>query len=839
MDLRTTTVLKFAPDDLQTIEFSVPYWEAISRPPSNEGFVRHKVPRAKSRMPKDFKVPYGEHAKPLLERGLKSFVLLGARDIQQNLFRPGFHADRNPKWLGRIDEPWHTESYWGLVRYRDGRVDIGRVRFRAVGDASTPNTVEIQRGAQWEADKDIEFVVTGLPLVWDNRLVPLSMQAAVSYDLRHIYRLSRWEDRDDLPLRPAETRAHGALMNALMSHLDEPPETRARILEDIATDAQLKVEEHFHISSLGIDSAGNLIWIAAHGSLADIGRLLMGEGANRAIMLDEGGSVGAAFWSSRSSGPTYVGTGSYFRPRAHSLLGIVLKRDFYEPPFRDHPDFNLTGITTGAGRRDCGMVDDVERELESLAGGTCEVVYLDPGGPRRDRLLLPPADASHEVCEQFWNFGAVTVMNHAVLWGSSQVFLDAGVAFVSGVNAVFKRRFDRVDPGTGMESGSVTDYLGFFNGIPFVIEKLTEQARHRLDTHVRQSDQRGLAISGLGIGLDIGRTKVKLLIWKDGKVIYKCAFDSRPGGPKPTSDALLNAITDHVEDACRETGVNFCDVGAIGVTWPGATKGELIDGTSNQLRNLCDLCRADGRLDIAKVEAFRPLAKLVAQRLEKRLGRRVPTFLINDGNADALYLASQAGLREAIVIKPGGSIAGGYVDAAGRCDFLTEFGRFCLDLDLRAPGNPFTKITGVARELVSTVALARMLVESGHERFTEMNWQELDANAGEIASEILADEGDDAVRRIVRTALTRVGENLAHLVRALCRHLSAKHVVVSGGLVSKRSRAADVLLAAARRDLATRLPQREIHLIESDEGLSNAEQFVGAIAATRYALSRI
>ena len=837
VNLDQRTVLKIGRSNILDIRLSIPFWEKIARPPANQGFVRHDVERAESRMPAEYKIPYAEHAEPLLTEGHRSFLLIGARNLQQNLLMPAFHADCEPKLLCRFDEPWGTETYSALVRFRDGTLALEQVRFRAGAHPDDADSVEIPSGGSWRQE-DVEFAVVGQPLVWDDKLTSISRLAALCYDLRHVWRL-RWESHLTCQ-RDAEI--HQELMSALMRTLPIPLGERAGILEEIAGRHNLKLEDAFYHSSLGIDQQGNLILVAMHGSLPDVGRTLLENGVRRALMMDQGGSVGYFLWSSGTEGSACLATGSYFRPRAHAVLAAILQEDVVEPPFRPEIGFDPRPITTKPGKGGA-MLDDLEFEIRRRAAGSCSVSYDDPSGHQENELPLPPANAEQELRGTFTHFAAAWIYDHAVLWGTRTVHIDAAPEFVDGVRGAFRERFDKVDAGTGWESGSATDYLSVYNSRPFRIEVGPPPGTgHTRPTPVLPpSPDRALG-GGTAVGLDIGSRSVKLVLRRGERTLLHTVFSTRPEHGRATTAHLLGKIAEQTRQACVAGRVQLAEVRAIGVAWPGATHGRTIDATSNLLRELEDLwlpaCAGDvgrhDRLDPQKVEKFRNFSALVAGEF----GEQIPVFLINDGTADAWYLATRRRLRRAIVIKLGTSIAGGYIDAAGRCEYLTEFGRFCLDLDLGAPPHPFTKITGLARELIPTVALVRLLGAAG---LTKINGARIEPkNAGQIAHNLLTSEEDYGVTRVVSDALVRMGEALGHLMRALGRHMPAEHIVLSGGLASDRSRAADILVVAARRVLENSSPQLTFERISSAEDeLPEADRFVGAVAGAEYALSLV
>lgn len=207
-----------------------------------------------------------------------------------------------------------------------------RVRFEA--DLTGDVAVIPEEGAA----ADIEWAVTGQPLIWDGVFPTIPELAACTYDLRHVWRL-RWEDWQNCPVDQA---IHFEMMNAFMKHLSDPKKDRAAALNTLAVAHGLPITTGYLHSSIGLTSTGDLVVLMKTGSLPEIGRSHASLGSRRAILLDNGGSVGAAYWSRferQKSGwaklrdrPLFLGIGSYFRPRGHAILIAELNRDLPDGP---------------------------------------------------------------------------------------------------------------------------------------------------------------------------------------------------------------------------------------------------------------------------------------------------------------------------------------------------------------------------------------------------------------------------------------------------------------------------------------------------------------------------
>jgi hypothetical protein len=350
--------LRVDSDQLTSLHWSIPRWNELATDPNNKGVVRHGGLLS----PIDYtmsgeieaKLAYGSHAQVVLDllgdtKGEHPRALLawGTRNTFQNLGLPGWHSDFRNRLLRRPDEPWEDWSYHALCKYSNRRMGIELLQFRPSGRDGAPDAVVIS--GHREARSDLEWVVTGQPLLWDGEIPPIALLAACTYDLRHVWHLlwEKWQWESE-PCQANHSRIHESLINAFMEHLRRPLEERAAVLAFIAAREGLALSDGYLHSSLGLSRDGSSMFlIARHGSLTDLGRAHQELGSYRAILLDNGGSVGYAYWAKRRwekegwqairENPVYLGNGSYFRPHGHAVLVAELAEDILERPFISRP----------------------------------------------------------------------------------------------------------------------------------------------------------------------------------------------------------------------------------------------------------------------------------------------------------------------------------------------------------------------------------------------------------------------------------------------------------------------------------------------------------------------
>lgn len=342
---QTTLVIKR--QELVKLFWSVPDWSQLAVEPASKGIVRHGDLRsARGHISRSFKRSYSHHAGEFLKHigdregeTARPLLAWGSRNTQQNLGLPGWHSSRKPKLLCRPDEPAQAWEYYALLLNSGapkGETDVAleRIAFdgNRINKLATDPTTSSRKSAS------VEWAITGQPLVWDGEASALELVVGNTYDLRHIWKL-RWEDWQD---RASEHAIHRELMNAFMDGIELNATARGARLVEIADRHQLERANSYLHSSIGITADGDLVLLMKTGAIEELAAAHIELGSERAILLDNGGSVGAAYWSRRSwnqagwanlkDHPVMLGNGSYFRPKGHSVLVAEVKGDIVEGP---------------------------------------------------------------------------------------------------------------------------------------------------------------------------------------------------------------------------------------------------------------------------------------------------------------------------------------------------------------------------------------------------------------------------------------------------------------------------------------------------------------------------
>jgi hypothetical protein len=345
--VRYKTIIEIPQSCIRAVRCVMPSADELMNPtnPARAGLVRHgALGTPINHVPMAYKHPYGIHVQDYLksinsleQRVRRAILLLGSRNSFQNLLLPLWIRGQ---LLCRPDEPWRSTIYTALCKLISGISVIQKIRFRE----SNGNIIAV--GENREA---VEWAVTGQPLLFRGEIPPLSLLAAMTYDQRHVFHLL-WEgwQTELFPEFAWHKEAHDELMEAFMRNLSQDVKVRAAALWESAARRGLQIEEGYLHSSLGLRQDGSLISVMMTGSLHDHGRLQRELGAESAVLLDNGGSVSAAYWSAKDwqqsafekqnpPQPVFFGGGSYFRDAALTTLLFDLNADILEEPFCPRP----------------------------------------------------------------------------------------------------------------------------------------------------------------------------------------------------------------------------------------------------------------------------------------------------------------------------------------------------------------------------------------------------------------------------------------------------------------------------------------------------------------------
>ena len=157
------------------------------------------------------------------------------------------------------------------------------------------------------------WLTSGQPILWDGIVSESEDLIAETYDIRHIYILRATSGSEE-EKKKAISKIQKFMIAWMEIFVNEPQKSASKRLKAFARTPEFmfdKLRDHYcgrHLSidreecpfiekrylqsAVGVDENGNVYIVQKHGSLKELGLTLKGMGAKRAILLDQGGSVG-------------------------------------------------------------------------------------------------------------------------------------------------------------------------------------------------------------------------------------------------------------------------------------------------------------------------------------------------------------------------------------------------------------------------------------------------------------------------------------------------------------------------------------------------------------------
>jgi len=326
--VRTHTEIVIPWSQLDGAFLSVPCWRAIA---SGYGLLRHG-PKGVASGERTYEYPrycptYEEHAANIPVENDQALLICGARNLGNNLGFVAFRQDGRPEVLHLADEPYDKKLYTCLCW-----VEENGHRQLVLENATFPNEHRIRLPEHTRAR--VHWAASGQAILWDGEVPPLAQFVGETYDLRHVFHLVDNErlaktDEDKEHIRQ-DILSLDRLRRLYTQNQDLSPAERGHMILSAAEDMGLTRQHGYLHSSIGISPQG-VILLMAHGAIEEIGRAQQIAGAERAILLDNGGSCG---YYLSSLATKFFTTSTYFRPHAISALAFRLKGQLLERPFQ-------------------------------------------------------------------------------------------------------------------------------------------------------------------------------------------------------------------------------------------------------------------------------------------------------------------------------------------------------------------------------------------------------------------------------------------------------------------------------------------------------------------------
>jgi len=251
---------------------------------------------------------YIEHAASLglIKDGksIKTFCIMGNANLLNNPWNVAWQVNKDNKIYCLKDEPLDSRVYSCFAVFKSKHIAIERFSFRA--DSAFVNRKPDYLGPA-NRTFDLEWATYGQQIVRDGNIVPIEEIVDQFYDIRHVFDWPDYGPQKEENLKKLnEFYGSGDFREKALAELKKGT-PRAKYLHSI----------------LGLKD--NKVVIAhSYGLVEDIAKRLVEKGVRDAIILDNGGSVGAyASWLYPTGG--FLNAQSHFRDDRISTIAFVFK----------------------------------------------------------------------------------------------------------------------------------------------------------------------------------------------------------------------------------------------------------------------------------------------------------------------------------------------------------------------------------------------------------------------------------------------------------------------------------------------------------------------------------
>jgi len=305
-------VLRLARDEVARVAYSFPCWDVLNR--RGRGMVRYATPlefRLTEREMARYKPPLEEHLKilGLVDKEGKPIyraVVVSNRNLGNNLGYVSYDRLKSPKLFHLWGEPVDRWAYKCFLVGVKGGFEIAWLRF----EEERVYRVEGPDGREGEEITDeVDWAISGCPLVEEGRVMDIRKPKLLRYfyDIRHVFFFSLTD--------PAEEE----ILYKLYEGFPEDPDSFGRNAARLFG----KRSRSFYLHTCLALTETEVLIVQAAGKLEEVGELLVAEGAEEAIILDNAGScfiyvtLSPERWGFLSVAPGW-------RPPTISCLAFVL-----------------------------------------------------------------------------------------------------------------------------------------------------------------------------------------------------------------------------------------------------------------------------------------------------------------------------------------------------------------------------------------------------------------------------------------------------------------------------------------------------------------------------------
>jgi predicted NBD/HSP70 family sugar kinase len=331
------------------------------------------------------------------------------------------------------------------------------------------------------------------------------------------------------------------------------------------------------------------------------------------------------------------------------------------------------------------------------------------------------------------------------------------------------------------------------------------------------------------IGLDIGRTNIKAVLIKQGKVLIKTDYDTEIEGRPFTADNFLERLIGIVHQLSKQAGISVDEIDAIGLGWPGAVKDNKIAGLSSILVEMQDIGDAKKITNPTKYNEMTDIANVLSRRLNNKV-----TVIDNDGTVEAFCAkVTLPNIKNALFMKLGTSLAGGYINARGQISSdLSELSKAVTDMHPKAPEHKRKKIRGLSKEYVSSAGVVRTAKLLGLDKDLKPELDKKEKNKGKLESLDVGMALERGNEKAIRS-VTEVARYLADLAAEMHRFYGMESIIIAGGVTQRET-------GKLLRKTAQGILDREYSNLHIAISLSNQDvKYGGAIGAAQLANKKV
>jgi len=334
----------------------------------------------------------------------------------------------------------------------------------------------------------------------------------------------------------------------------------------------------------------------------------------------------------------------------------------------------------------------------------------------------------------------------------------------------------------------------------------------------------GKETHGCRLAFDLGKSDIKTVAIKDGKVLFsqETEWDVTNPDPQYHFDEIVKAMKDTIEKAKPK---GFTRVDSVG----GSATGTV---SANNEATWCDI------FPNVPPDVYKEKVVDIFQRIAYEVAGHVPLKVINDGEVTALAAVQKIKQGNVLGISMGSSEGGGYANADGNLmGWINELCYIKIDMNPEAPTDPWTKGAhrGISHMYLGQRGVTKLASKGGvkvpenlaypHPNMCTIKHED-HAKCLKLVQKAMEDpEQEPQVRKIYET----VGVYLGYAVAQYSEFYKIDHIMILGR-VSKGA-GGDIMLDTAKEVLKKEFPElSKILFHTADEHFKAVGQCIAAAA---------